>query len=69
MAMLFFTIVNAIAFIAIFLFVPSMPVKERLSYESQLSVLKKSITWLSIVTVIFINAVNLKQSLTVYKKD
>ncbi|WP_340372142.1 MFS transporter [Peribacillus sp. FSL E2-0218] len=56
MAMLFFTIVNAIAFIALFLFVPSMPVKERLSYGSQLSVLKKPIIWLSIVAVIFINA-------------
>ncbi|MCU4989833.1 MFS transporter [Bacillus cereus] len=56
MAMLFFTIVNAIAFIAILLFVPSMPVKERLSYGSQLSVLKKPITWLSVAAVIFINA-------------
>jgi DHA1 family inner membrane transport protein len=56
MAMLFYTIVNAMAFIAILLFVPTMPVKERLSYGSQLSVLKKSITWLSIVAVIFINA-------------
>ncbi|MCM3022332.1 MFS transporter [Heyndrickxia ginsengihumi] len=56
MAMLFFTIVNAIAFFTILLFVPSMPVKERLSYGSQLSVLKKSITWLSIIAVIFINA-------------
>ncbi|MES5261681.1 MFS transporter [Priestia megaterium] len=56
MAMLFFTIVNAIAFIAILLFVPSMPVRERLSYGSQLSVLKKPIIWLSIAAVIFINA-------------
>lgn len=56
MAMLFFTIVNAIAFIAILLFVPSMPVKERLSYGSQLSVLKKPIIWLSVAAVIFINA-------------
>lgn len=56
MAMLFFTIVNVIAFITILLFVPSMPVKERLSYGSQLTVLKRSITWLSIAAVIFINA-------------
>ncbi|OAX48735.1 MFS transporter [Paenibacillus sp. AD87] len=56
MAMLFFTIVNAIAFFAVLLFVPSMPVQQRLSYGSQLSVLKKSITWLSIIGVIFINA-------------
>ncbi|MBE5102232.1 MFS transporter [Priestia aryabhattai] len=56
MAMLFFTIVNAAAFIATLIFVPSMPVKERLSYGSQLSVLKKPITWISIFTVLFINA-------------
>ncbi|MEC0111522.1 MFS transporter [Paenibacillus taichungensis] len=56
MAMLFFTVVNAIAFIAIFLLIPSMPVKERLSYGSQLSVLKKLKTWLSLVAVIFLNA-------------
>jgi predicted MFS family arabinose efflux permease len=56
MAMLFFTIVNAIAFFTILLFVPSMPVKERLSYGSQLSVLKKSITWHPIIAVVFIYA-------------
>ncbi|KKC46455.1 arabinose ABC transporter permease [Paenibacillus sp. D9] len=55
MAMLYFTIVNVIAFIAI-LFVPSMPVEEKLSYGSQLNALKRSFTWLSIAAVIFINA-------------
>lgn len=56
MAMVFFAIVNAVVFIATLLFVPSMPVEERLSYGTQLSVLKKSITWLSIVTVILLNS-------------
>ncbi|MFJ5760492.1 MFS transporter [Neobacillus sp. NPDC093182] len=56
MAMVFFAVVNVVAFIATVLFVPSMPVEERLSYGSQLSVLKKSITWLSIVTVILLNS-------------
>jgi DHA1 family inner membrane transport protein len=56
MAMLFFAIINAITFIATLLFVPSMPVSERLSYGSQISVLKNSITWLSIAAVIFINS-------------
>lgn len=56
MAMLFFAIVNAIAFIATILFVPSIPVNERLSYGEQLSVLKKSTIWISIATVIFINS-------------
>ncbi|GIM28393.1 MFS transporter [Clostridium polyendosporum] len=55
MAMSFFAVVNAIAFIVTFLFVPSMPVNERLSYGVQLSVLKKSILWLSIIAVILMN--------------
>ncbi|MEY2195656.1 MFS transporter [Neobacillus sp. BF23-41] len=56
MAMVFFAIVNMLAFVATLLFVPSMPVKESLSYGVQLSVLKKSITWLSIVSVILLNS-------------
>ncbi len=56
MVMLFFAIVNAITFIATLLFVPSTPVKERLSYGAQLSVLKKLIIWLSIVAVILLNS-------------
>lgn len=56
MAMVFFVIVNILAFVATLLFVPSMPVKERLSYGAQLSVLKKSVTWLSIVSVILLNS-------------
>ncbi|TCN28114.1 MFS transporter [Mesobacillus foraminis] len=56
MAMVFFTAVNAIAFIATLLFVPSMPVKERLSYGTQLSALTKSIVWLSIIAVILLNS-------------
>jgi predicted MFS family arabinose efflux permease len=56
MAMTFFAIVNALVFIATLIFIPSMPVEERLSYGAQFSVLKKSITWLSIVTVILLNS-------------
>ena len=56
MAMTFFAIVNALVFIATLIFIPSMPVEERLSYGSQLSVLKSSSTWLSIVTVILLNS-------------
>ncbi|MEW5594235.1 MFS transporter [Peribacillus frigoritolerans] len=56
MAMTFFAIVNAIVFLATLVFVPSMPVEEKLSYGAQLSVLKKSITWLSIVAVILLNS-------------
>lgn len=55
MAMLFFTVVNALVFIATVLFIPSMPVKEKRSYGTQLSVLKKTITWYSIVAVTLVN--------------
>lgn len=54
-AMSFFAVVNALSFIVTFIFVPSMPVNERLSYGAQLSVLKKSIIWLSIIAVILMN--------------
>ncbi|MFS0892305.1 MFS transporter [Peribacillus frigoritolerans] len=56
MAMALFAIVNAIVFLATLFFVPSMPVEEKLSYGAQLSVLKKSITWLSIMAVILLNS-------------
>ena len=56
MAFVFFSIVNAIAFIATLLFAPTLPVKERLSYGAQISVLKKPITWLAIATVIFLGS-------------
>ncbi|CAH0145033.1 Inner membrane transport protein YdhP [Peribacillus sp. Bi96] len=55
-SMAFFAIVNALVFIAILVFFPSMPVKERLSYGAQLSVLKQPIIWLSIVAVILLNS-------------
>ncbi|WP_420917134.1 MFS transporter [Dictyobacter halimunensis] len=55
-AMLFFALVTALAFMATILFVPSLPVHERSSYGAQLRVLKKSITWLSMAAVICINA-------------
>lgn len=56
MAMVFFAVVNIVTFIATLLFVPSMPVEERISSGAQLSVLKKSITWLSIAAVILLNS-------------
>lgn len=55
MGMAFFTVVNALVFIATILFVPSMPVKEKLSYGTQLNVLKKKIVWYSILAVTLIN--------------
>lgn len=55
MGMMFFTVVNALVFIATIFFVPSMPVKEKLSYGEQLGVLKKKITWYSVIAVTLIN--------------
>ncbi|MCM3003616.1 MFS transporter [Priestia koreensis] len=55
-SMAFFAIVNAIVFIATWAFFPSMPVKEKLSYGAQLSVLKKPIVWLSIIAVLLFNS-------------
>lgn len=55
MGMAFFTIVNALVFIATLIFVPSMPVKEKLSYGTQLTVLKNKVMWYSIIAVTLIN--------------
>ncbi|WP_017812271.1 MFS transporter [Paenibacillus shenyangensis] len=55
-SMSFFAIVNAIVFVAVLAMFPSMPVKERLSYGAQLSVLKKPIMWFSIGAVILLNS-------------
>lgn len=53
--MIFFAAVNAIALIATIYFVPDLPVTEKLSYGSQISVLKEGKVWLSILGVIFLN--------------
>lgn len=55
MGMLFFTVVNALVLLATILFVPSMPLREKLSYGTQLSVLKKKVIWYSIVGITLIN--------------
>ncbi|WP_408894952.1 MFS transporter [Paenibacillus taichungensis] len=52
MAMLFFAIVNAVAFVGTWIFIPSMPAKEKLSYGTQLGILKRGMTWLAITAVI-----------------
>lgn len=55
-ALWFFAVVNAVTFAAILLFVPSMPVREKLTYGEQLGVLRKPLVWLSLATVIAINS-------------
>lgn len=54
-SMAFFAIATFTVLLATLWYVPSMPVKERLSYGSQLSVLKKPSVWTSIAAVIFLN--------------
>lgn len=54
-SMAFIAGVTAIAMLVILLFVPSMPVKQRLTYGDQFRILKKSVVWLSIFTVILMN--------------
>ncbi|PEV15187.1 MFS transporter [Bacillus thuringiensis] len=51
----FFALVNIFAFIMTIVFIPSMPVQEKISYGSQLKILTKGITWLSILAVTFLN--------------
>lgn len=54
-AMLFFAAITSVAFVATLLFVPSMPAVKRLSYGTQLRVLRRAMTWLSIAGVILMN--------------
>ena len=54
-SMAFFAAATMLVMLATLWFIPSMPVKERLSYGSQLAVLKKPMVWVSIVAVIFLN--------------
>jgi predicted MFS family arabinose efflux permease len=48
--------VSIIAFIGIWIWLPSMPVQEKMSYGKQISVLRKPALWLNIAAVIFIFA-------------
>ena len=54
-SMAFFALATLLVMLATLWFIPSLPVRERLSYGMQLSVLKKPMVWASIVAVIFLN--------------
>lgn len=54
-AMLFFALVNGIALLVTIIFIPSMPVKNRLSYGTQLRILKEKNMWFAIIAVVFLN--------------
>lgn len=55
MAMTFFAVINVVAFLATLFCVPSMPIEQRLSYGSQLCVLRKPMVLASILAVILMN--------------
>jgi MFS transporter, DHA1 family, inner membrane transport protein len=55
-AFLFSAVINAISFVGILKWVPSMPVEEKLSYGNQLKVLVKPQLWLNIAAACFILA-------------
>ena len=55
-AMVFFTVVNTFVLLATIFLIPSMPVKERLSYGTQLSVLRKPVLWNSFLAALLMNA-------------
>lgn len=54
-AMAVFAAGNLLAFAATLLFVPSLPVAERVSYKEQLGLLKRPVLILSIIGIIFMN--------------
>ena len=54
-AMAFFAIVNASVLIATIFCIPSLPVQRKLSYGAQLGVLRKAVTWHSVIAFTFIN--------------
>lgn len=53
--MLFFAFVNLVALIVTILFIPKQPKSVALRYGEQLRCLRKRITWISIVGVVFLN--------------
>ncbi|MFK4304532.1 putative MFS family arabinose efflux permease [Paenibacillus sp. RC254] len=55
-AFLFGAVVSMIAFVGILIWLPSMPVKEKMPYGKKLGILRKPQLWFNIVTVIFIFA-------------
>ncbi|NLK11280.1 MAG: MFS transporter [Staphylococcus equorum] len=55
-ALSFFALVNIIVLILTLIFIPKMPTKKSVTYGTQLSVLKRPLTWVSILVSILFNA-------------
>lgn len=54
-SMLFFALVTFVVFVATLFLVPSMPVRNPLSYGKQLAILKKPLLWASLISVVVLN--------------
>ncbi len=54
-SMMFFALVTLVVFIATLFLVPSMPVRDPLSYGKQLAILKKPLLWASLISVVVLN--------------
>lgn len=54
-SMAFFAVVTALVLVTTVFFVPSIPVKQGLTYGKQLAILKKPLLWVSILSVIALN--------------
>lgn len=54
-AMAFFSAVNALVLLLTLIFVPSLPVKNALTYGEQLRVLKRPSLWIAVAAVVFTN--------------
>ncbi|WP_068621297.1 MFS transporter [Paenibacillus tuaregi] len=55
-AFLFGAVVSMIAFLGILIWLPSMPVKDKMSFGKQLGILRRPQLWLTIVTVVIVFA-------------
>lgn len=55
-ALAFFALINMIVLILTIIFIPKMPAKKAVTYGTQLRVLKRPLTWLSIIVSILFNA-------------
>ncbi|AHL33500.1 arabinose ABC transporter permease [Pseudomonas brassicacearum] len=55
-AFLFGAVTSGLAFVGILLLMPSIPIQKKMSFKSQLKILKQGPVWLSLSTVVFVFA-------------
>lgn len=54
--MMYSALINAISFLGIIIFMPSVEISEKVSYSKQIFTLKKPIAWISLITALLIQA-------------